>query len=153
MDDFLALEPLLIDRLKQAAPDFRGRVFSLANPEGVDKINQMGGVAWVIYHDARFEADRGGRAVDVTQIWGVVVSVRAARDTRAGRAARAAAGPLIAQALRALAGWHPGSPLGLLRPVTPPWAAGYKGGFLHYPLAFETRFAYSATTPLPGVNA
>jgi len=147
MQNHLALEPLLIDRLKSAVPEFRA-VPGMADLAAMQESGQPTPAAHVIYQGDTLPSGNNagqGSAQMVAQTWMVVVAVRTARDTRGGSDAREEAGPLITGVIRALSGWMPGPGFIPMRRVNAP-KPGFNAGFGYFPLAFETRFVTNGAT-------
>ena len=138
MQDFLALETLLKDRIQSEVPGLRA-VLSQADLDGVQRNRQTTPAAHVIYGGYQVKDATPDQArVLITQRWWVVVAVRNVRDTNSNEAARQAAGPLIAGVLATLLGWKPDadhSPLGL---ETSSARAQWTGGFGYLPLLFSS---------------
>jgi len=147
LNDFLILETRIRARIEDRLPALAGNVMLVNDP--ADVVQKAAAVTvWIAPGLTRMEADRSGRALDCLQRWQVILTVRNVSKIRSGRPARSQAGPIVSQLLDALSGWHPGSPFGALRAVTPPAAPFADQGVFFYPLEFETRFAYQARTPM-----
>ena len=144
--DYLALGGLILARLESRLPDLSGRIKSLGDPAAIDAAGQVTPALFVLFGGETVESDRSGRAESVIQTWMVVVSVRSHQDMRSGQSAYAIAGPIVTRVIHALSGWHPGSPYGLLTRVTPSLGPGYENGWYYHPLAWECRFAFSASS-------
>lgn len=141
MDNHLALEGLLIERLKSAVPEFRG-VLGMADLAAMQESSQVTPSAHVIYQGDTVPSGNSagqGSAQVVVQTWLVVVAVRSARDTRGGSGAREEAGALMTRVIQALSGWMPGPEFRPMQRVNAP-RPGFNAGFGYFPLAFETRF-------------
>lgn len=141
MDNHLALEGLLIERLKSAVPEFRA-VPGMADLAAMQESSQITPAAHVIYWGDTVPSGNSagqGSAQMVAQTWMVVVAVRSARDTRGGSGAREEAGTLMSDVIQALSGWMPGPGYLPMRRVNAP-RPGFSAGFGYFPLAFETRF-------------
>jgi hypothetical protein len=147
LDDFLILETRIRERIEAQVPELARNVRLVNDPDDVTQ-RVASAVAWISPGITQMETDKSGRALDCNQRWNIVLTLRNVSQQPDRRIARAQAGPLIAALLGALSGWHPGSPFGLLRAVTPPSGPFVENGVFFYPLEFETRFAYQATTPL-----
>lgn len=147
IDDFLALEMRLRDRIEAVVPELAGNVRLVNDPDDIVQRAQSV-AAWIAPGITIMEADRSGRALDCSQRWSVILTLRNVSQQIDKHGVRQKAGPIIAKLLAALSGWHPGSPYGLLRAVTPPTGPFVENGVFFYPLEFETRFAFQATTPL-----
>ena len=142
LTDYLAAEPLIVDRLRDqvaGVPDMR--VFGAADLAGVEARAQHTPALHVVYDGDEPLGEAGQSQSGDTQIawqrWIVWVVARSARDARGGTGARAVAGPLMAATIQALAGWRPSadhSPM--IR-----GAAGrpaYDAGIAYYPQLYRT---------------
>lgn len=137
----LALEALLIARLKSAVPDFRD-VLGMADLAAMQESSQTAPAAHVIYQGDSIPSGSSagqGTAQVVVQSWLVVVAVRNARDTRGGTDARAEAGVLLTDTIKALSGWQAAPEFRPMVRVNAP-RPGFNAGFAYFPLAFEARF-------------
>lgn len=147
MENYLALEPLLIDRLKAEVPDFRA-VLGMADLAAIMESSQPTPAAHVVYRgDSPVPGNNsaGHGAVQlVAQNWWVVVAARNVRDTLGGADARADAGVLITKTLRALCGWQPSADFRPLIRRFNTTAPGFNAGFAYFPLAFEARLITGA---------
>jgi len=138
MQDYLAAEPLIIQRLKDQVANLP--VLSAADLADVAEAKQITPAAHVLYGGDRL-ADSAGRgaAQAWAQLWWIIVAVRNARDQGKGGEVRKTAGPLLLSVIKALSGWEPDKDHGPLKRVNPPTRPAYsKGGFAYFPLAFET---------------
>jgi len=137
MDNYFALEELLINRLKETVAGVRA-ILSQAELGGVAEDQQITPALHVIFNAATPTPNTDGHRRYFREQWHVVVAVRNPRTQRGGRAARDEAGPLVTQVLKALELWRPSkaySPLQVslfVRPVVSP------GGFIYVPLLFDT---------------
>jgi len=147
IDDFLALETLLRDRIESTIPELSGNVRLVNDPDDIIQRAPSAG-AWIAPSITQMETDRSGRALDCLQRWSVTLTMRNTSQLVDKNGVRQKAGPIIARLLSAVSGWHPGSPYSLLRAVTPPTGPFVENGVFFYPLEFETRFAFQAATPL-----
>lgn len=142
MDNHLALEPLLIARLKSAVPGFRA-VMGIADLESIPGASQTVPAAHVIYNGDTLPGGEGragqGSAQVVVQSWLVVILVRNLRDALGGSAARSDAGLLLTDTIQALSGWQAAPEFRPLVRVNAPRPA-FNAGFGYFPLAFEARF-------------
>ncbi len=146
-EDFLELEGRIAARIEAAVPELAGAVTPLGDPGDMLQTARENR-AWLVPGRTSYDSDKSGRAIDVTQRWQVILTCRNVGNMRSGEPARRQAGPLITKIIQALAGWHPGSPYGLLRIVTPSLAPSWFDGVLMWPLEFETKFAFMAQTPM-----
>ncbi len=145
MENHLAMEALLIERLKTEVPDFLA-VLGMADLASMQEAGQPAPAAHVIYQGDSIPGGDSragnGAAQVVAQTWLVVVAVRNVRDTKGGAAAREDAGPLISKTLAALSGWAaPG--FRPLRRVNAP-RPGFNAGYGYFPLAFEAKLITGA---------
>jgi len=149
-NNFLALEPLLVARLKEALADQRPAVHVLtaAQLAGIEEQKQLTPAVHVIHGGFRVRQARSdGRLAQLEHTWLVVASVKSAREIRSGSAAREQAGRLAARAGAALMGLRaPPITAGPLILTSAP-GANYHDGFLYLPLAFTavTMFAAADT--------
>ena len=145
MGNHLALEPLLIARLKAEVADFRA-VLGMADLASMQEAGQTTPAAHVIYQGDTLpggDSRAGQGAVQmVVQTWLVVVAVRNVRDTVGGGAAREEAGLLITLTLKALSGWAAPGYRPLVRVNAP--RPGFNAGYAYFPLAFEARMITGA---------
>lgn len=140
MDNHLALEALLIERIKSAVPEFRD-VFGMADLAAMQESSQVTPAAHVIYQGDAIPSgsNTSQKLTLVEQTWLVVVTVRSARDTRAGSGAREEAGGLISRVIEALSNWQPAPEFRPLVRVNAP-RPGFNAGFGYFPLAFKFVF-------------
>lgn len=140
MENYLAIEGALIERLKAEVPDFDA-VLGMADLASMQESGQPTPAAHIIYDGdtlpSGVNASAGKGAMQkVVQRWLVVVAVNNVRDTRGGTDTRADAGVLISQTLKALSGWQPLPGSRELVRVNAP-KPGFNAGFGYFPLAFE----------------
>ncbi len=146
LDDFLILEERLVKRIEQQVPELVNHVRMVNRIE--DIVQRAAPITlWIMPGVTAIEADRSGRAFDCNQRWSLLLVVRNASQGLDKRPARIQAGPIISRLFDTLAGWHPGAPFGILRPVTAP-SPFFEPGLFFYPMEFETHFAFQAATPL-----
>lgn len=139
-DNFLALEPELMARLRQqlAALQPAVHVLSSADLADVTEEKQLTPAVHLVYQGYRVKESReDGAAARLEQTWLAVVTTRNARGLKTGDAARAQAGPLARQVIAALMGWRPASAAKVLLLAEGP-GAGFSAGFQYLPLAFKT---------------
>lgn len=140
MNNHLALEQLLVERLRQAVPEFRD-VLGMSDLAAMQESGQITPAAHVIYQGDAIPSGSSagqGAAQMVVQTWLVVIAVYSARDTGGGAGSREEAGPLISAVLDALSGWAPGNGFRPLTRVNAP-RPGFNAGYAYFPLAFEAR--------------
>ena len=136
-NNFMALEPRLVELVRQAVAGMSPAVHVLTSAElgDVKESAQRTPAVHVIYGGYRIAEDMGS-AWRLEHTWYVVAAVRNVATARSGQAARQDAGLLASQVVGAMAGAQvPGAvrPLALLSP--PP--ARYSAGFQYIPSAFR----------------
>lgn len=147
--NFLALEPLLIVRLRSRIPAARA-VLSAADLADVRQATQVTPALHVLYGGYRpVEAAGRGAVVRLVQTWYVVAVVRNVAQGDAAQRVREDACALLDPVLAALIGWapeHGGAHIGPLQLVAAP-APLIEAGYGYFPLAF------TAELHLQGVSA
>lgn len=139
-EDHLALEPLLIARLKAEVPGFRD-VLCAADLASIQESSQSTPAAHVVLDSDGFpDTESGKKMTRIEQVWVVMVTVRNVRDTLGGADTRKDAGPLIKAVHKALSGWHPSPEDKPLVRVKPPYKSGFNAGFGYFPMAFRFTF-------------
>jgi len=146
-NDFLAVEPHLVARLKDAMAGLSPAVHVLTGADlaGIKEAAQRTPAVHLIWGGFRpLESRPDGKQARLDHTWLVVAAVRNVAGARAGAAARADAGPVMARAGAALMGYRPPGVAGPMR-MTATQAAYYSAGFMYLPLAFlvETHFKAS----------
>lgn len=145
MDNYLAAEQLIIDRLKaafSALPALAGvHVLSAADLDGVEEARQLTPAVHVIY-DGDDLGDSAGDGVDhiVRQRYLTVVVTRNVRGIKTGKAAREDAGVIVLATLGALGGWQPSSEHGEVVRIPGPRPT-YRTGHQYIPIAWHTAVA------------
>ncbi len=141
-NNFMGLEPHLVQLVKDAVAGMSPAVHVLTASELADVKQSAQAVpaVHVIYGGYRVAEDLA-TAWRLEHTWFAVVAVRNVANTKSGQAARAAAGPLVALVMAALAGASVPGATKALTLVTPP-PAGYIAGYQYVPSAFiaETIF-------------
>lgn len=136
LDNWLAAEALIIDRLKAKVPEAK---LVQAMPElDIEHVAQKCPALIVIYQGDRIADDANNAQVLVAeQIWSVVAVVKNVKDIAQGTASRAEAGVLMTKAIKALSGWQPSAEFkaGLKRINA--GGSGYLAGVSWFPLAFS----------------
>lgn len=104
--NYLALEPLLTERLAPLSVDWPG--LRLATSADLGELREVSGglpALWVLYlGDRNIPTTGDGRLIACDQVWCVAVAVR---DLRTAGESRAAAGEMIADVLGRVQGWTP----------------------------------------------
>jgi len=137
LDNYLAAEQLLIERLKQAVPEF-ARVSDWSEYSTLDESIAITPAAYVVYGGDQLRPAGGrGEVQRIDQIWGVVIVVRNVAQRLAGTAIREEAGPLMMQVLRALMGWQLADQLRPLERMAAP-RPQYEKLVGYFPLQFAT---------------
>ncbi len=145
MADYLAAEPLIIQRLQSQIANMA--VLSAADLADVVEAQQTTPAIHVLYDGDRLvDAQGRGQAQAVAQRWMIVIAVRNARDQGKGGKARGTAGPHLDAALKTLSGYELSTGHGALKRVPAPRPVYSKGGFAYFPLAFETVVETLGTT-------
>jgi len=137
LDDFLALENILVTRLQDGIPELAacGSYLTLTTLQHTALVFPS---VWVGYGGYQMEGDplAQGTVQKIRQIWHVSVLVRVGTDPGSGSDVRAAAGPLITKVLKLLMGWKPGDrmrPLELIAAPDPEYGDGV--GMFHLSFA------------------
>lgn len=141
-DNFLALEPLIIARLReQLEPTVY--VMSAADLDAIVESTQPAPAVHVLYLSGRPTESQDG-FVTFEQTWLTVIVVRNLTDTTTGEAARQDAGPLAMQVIDAL---HRRK-LVPARPLLPAKApnAGFSAGHFYLPLAWTASISFRSDT-------
>ncbi len=140
MNDYLELEDLLVERIKEAMPELKA-VLTATDLAAVKDDRKADLAAHVIYIGDEIGT---GQAQEITQQWMVVLVVKFAGTPTTGKGNRKVAGPLIIKLLKALMGWTPARQFRDLRRVPAPKVI-YNNGFAYYPFAFKTIFVLGKT--------
>lgn len=132
---FLALEPLLIARIREqvAAPGLK--MFAPPDLDGVLERAQHTPAIHVLRIAVRVNIESG--LTTITEDYATIVAVRNVRDAVSGAANRADAGPLLDALFMALLGWLPEG-CKSFEPLDPPRDL-YRDGYGYYPLAWRAR--------------
>ncbi|MFN3881933.1 MAG: hypothetical protein ACK4L8_10955 [Nitrincola lacisaponensis] len=135
-DDYLAAESELVALLEDKVGELR-KVYTSVDLAELKQRSQVTPAAHVIYWgDTPALAAQGGAIGHVTQTWIVVLAVNLRNKD--------AAGPLLAQMIKALSGHHVS--LGnLVRQGAP--KPTFNAGFGYYPLAYEIKFRTKGAKP------
>lgn len=135
-DNFLALEPLIVARLKSVLPA-DVHVLSAADLAGVAESAQPTPAVHVLYRGYRVRDADVPAFASIEQTWLTVIAARNLTDLASGSDARQAAGPLAADVIDALY-QHRFSELSGARPlrITQAPEAGYRAGYFYLPLGW-----------------
>lgn len=145
-DDYLFLEPLLVERVREAVPDLQA-VLTADSLAKIHDHTQYAQAAHVIYlrdEDGQGAANQGtmGKTQNVIQLWAVVIAVHYAAPDASGAGSRRMAGPLISQMLRGLSGWTPSGTMAALK-RGPTLQPSYINGRGFFPFTFRAQFVFN----------
>lgn len=145
-DNFLFVEPLILDFLKKSLDDLTTKLNFLTAPElsTTTEKNQPVPAVHLIYEGYAVSTDTarqpvGKSVVLINQTWSVTVCVRNVRDIKSGSDARQMGGNLAARVMKSLMGWQPDGctkPLKLVNAAR----AIYSEGYMYIPIGFEVEF-------------
>lgn len=143
MDNLLALEALIVNKLKQDLNGFN-QISGMPDLETIkSNVLQFTPACWISWDGDKVEStSAGGMDSKINQRWLVFIVVRNVSELIKGAASRNEAGLLMMQVYRALQGWQPQGYTELVRATAP--APVYSAGLLIAPLAFETTFITTA---------
>ena len=147
-NNFLAPEPHIVARLKEALADVRPQVHVLtaADLALVKEENQPTPAVHVIWQGLRpLESRADGQAARLDHTWLIVSAVKNVRTLKSGQAARSEVGELAARVGEALMGFRPPNVAGPMR-LAPAPGAGHSAGFVYLPLAFLVESVFKAQT-------
>lgn len=138
LDDFLALEDLIITRIRTGMPELVacGSYLTLTTLQHALLHFPS---AWVGYGGYQIEGSplANGAVQQIRQIWNVTLVVRSAADPGDGSEIRNSAGPLLAKILQLLMGWKPHDKVRSLELVPAP-DPDYGDGVGMFHLSFAT---------------
>lgn len=138
----LALEPLLVARLRDQVPQVGGAVLSAADLATVQEQAQPAPAVHVLYEGFRvIETQLDGARMRVEERWSTWVVVRNVAQLDQAGAQRADAAPIVAAVVTALSGWKPpGDAPRFIRALRlePGGRAMYSQGFAYFPLLWST---------------
>lgn len=143
MDNLLALEAVLVQRLTEQLADLspKVKVLTAVDLAGVTEASQVTPAVHVIYRGYRVVESRAdGKAARIEQTWLTVVACDNKRNLRTGEAARVDAGAIARRVCSALMGFNPGPVSKPLRLAEGP-EAGFSNGYQYLPLAFVAELA------------
>ena len=145
--DYLALEPLLIERIRAEVTGLKV-VQGVADLASVAAKQQVTPAVYVVYLGDLI-GQAAGNAQPVDQIWAVVPTVYYADPNSTGEGARRIAGPLIGRTIAALANWKPRLDMKPLRRLQSNTPAEYADNYGYFPLLFVSGFIYPPTRSSP----
>jgi|GEM_PF-1063204 len=141
MNNYLFMQPLLIERIKSAVTGL-AQVDSLHNLEAIDTQSAASPACWIIYCGDAANDDKAGKN-QVTQYWAAVLSVYYKDQLQIGE--------LLGQLINALSDWQPDttqhagiSPLQRANENLP---VSLEGELLIFPLLFKAGFIWPRTKP------
>lgn len=135
MSGMLAIEPLLVERIRQVVGVQGLKVITSAEMAGVKENAQPVPAVHVVYDGVSVREEKG--LVEIIERWITFVAVRNLRSTRSGEDARQDAGPILDAVFAALLGWQPTGVKPLL-PASPP-RPYFNAGYAYFPLAWDAR--------------
>lgn len=144
-NDFLACEPDIVARVKEALADSRPQVHVLTSRELAqlkEEAQPTPGVHVIWNGFQVLESREDGAASRLDHTWLLVAAVRNVRTVRTGEAARVEAGALLARAGAALMGYRPRNVAGPMRLAPAPGAAQGPAGLMYVPLAFKVETVF-----------
>lgn len=146
-NDFMALEPHLVELVRRAVAGMSPAVHVLTSAEIADvkESAQRTPAVHVIYGGYRVLGDIG-TAWELSHTWYVVAAVKNVATQRSGAAARKGAGELAAHVVAALAGAKVEGATKPLTLLTPP-PARYSAGFQYLPSAFQAITVFRKPQP------
>jgi hypothetical protein len=139
--DYFAVEPLIVDRIKNALPELKA-VYTPFQVGDMMELSQVSPCAHVIWRGDGVNTAQGagkGVVVPVDQRWLVVLAIRhAGAQLQNTTILRSNAGVLIPTLLGALQGWQP---VNWMRPLerVPGPPAGNSPTFGYFPFLFSGR--------------
>lgn len=135
-EDFLALEALILERLRTLCPTARA-VLPVEALADVEERSQVAPALHVVFGGFRVaSATDNGRSAVTEQRWLVVAVSRCSAQRSAAPAdSRARSGVLVREALAAMMGWRPAPGMRPLKLASPPNPI-FKNGMSYIPLAF-----------------
>jgi hypothetical protein len=144
--DFMALEPLLVARLRAEVPDLKD-VFTAREADAALSRRELSPVAHVVYGGFQIaEVLHGGLAARLAQTWLIVISATSAKGQRTGAGPREIAGPVMARVMEVLLGWKPSRDFGRLLLSASPQAR-HVDGFSYFPMTFSAQVIVHGADP------
>jgi hypothetical protein len=141
--NFMAIEPLIIERLRVAVPELRA-VYTAREADAVLTRREVSPAAHVIYGGFQIaEVMHAGLAARLNQVWLIVITATSAKGGSTGAGPREIAGPLMIAVMQALLGWKPGTGFGRLLLTGSPQARHLEG-FSYFPLTFTSQVIVQA---------
>ena len=135
--NFLSAEQLIIDRLESQLSK-PTKVMSVMDISTIKDLSQFAPVVYITYDGMSDQSKSNtGAAQKVLQRWSVVTAVRGMNQSHTGFDARTEAGKILDEVLTSLLGYQLSPKHFYFRLVDAP-GAFYDGGFVFFPLIFET---------------
>jgi len=139
MNDWLAIGPAIVERLRERAKSFADVRTAVSIEAAVEQTPRYP-AAWVIWRgDTVIESPAALALQQADQQWLVLVAVRDLRDQATGAGVVESAGPLLGEVISALTGFVPPSPSMRLMRASVQDAPGAMNGVGFFPLAFVSR--------------
>lgn len=140
--DYFSIEPLMIQRLKDAAIPGVRAVYSSAEIARVEENMQITPALHVLFHGDNVLEGKGnqaekGKKQKIEQNWMIVVAVNHAAQINPAAEMNQQAGEIISQVLTQLSGWRPSFDHGELYRVNGP-GPDRRAGFAYFPLVFKS---------------
>ena len=137
-ENFLAMEPLLVEQLKAKLADMLPKIDVLTSVDlnAVSEETQVTPAIHVVYADYHVAESKGGKLYRIEQTWLAVVVTRNMRSLRAGTDAREDAGLIAMRVLAALGGFQPTIATKPMALIDGP-KGGFRVGCQYLPLAFQ----------------
>ena len=140
--DYFSIEPLIIQRLKDAAIPGVRAVYSSSELARVDEKSQVTPAVHVLYYGDNVLEGQGnqaekGKKQKIEQNWMVVVAVNHAAQINPAAEMNQQAGVIISQVLVHLSGWRASPDHGELYRINGP-GPDRRAGFAYYPLVFKS---------------
>jgi len=137
MNDYLFMQPLLIERIKSTVSGL-AQVDSLFTLGDLSKQNKASPACWVIYCGDTPNDDQQGQS-KVIQYWAAVLATRYPQQKETGE--------LLGQIIAALSDWQPKeSGVSPIIRAKDPQPVSFEHDFLCFPLLFEARFIWPRKT-------
>jgi len=146
--DFLALEPLLVARLREALPA-PVHVLAARDLAGLTEGTQPTPAVHVLYRSYRPGRATAAMWEELEQYWLTVIAVRNASTLGTAEALRADAGPLMGAVIAALGAWVPALPGCKSLHLDAAPEAGFRAGFGYFPIGWRVGMRVRAQRAKP----
>jgi len=134
--DFMALEPLILDRLRATLPAYV-HVLGARDLAGLTEGTQPTPAVHVLYRTYRPVRAAAAMWEELDQYWLTVLAVRNVGTLQTGEAMRAEVGPLMGAVIGALGAWVPDLPGYKSLHLEAAPEAGYRTGFAYFPIGWR----------------